>query len=171
MTKCRRNCRARSEGDLLRFESAVDESYERAAAGERSVDVPSILCVTVTMLNASILVRLSCNYFDKIAKGVCEPLSTFDLRTMNASRSSSWRRVMETRIISTGLHKTNQTQVTAPCLVRRVLQQTIYCFTLSGNSKLDTGCMRRRKERREFLQRTSDLLPGTCIRDPLYQPA
>ena len=63
---------------------------------ERGVDLPSIPCVTVTTSNASILVRLSCNFFTKTAKGVCEPASTFDLRTMNASSSSSWRRGMET---------------------------------------------------------------------------
>jgi hypothetical protein len=54
-TKCRCNCRARSEGELLHFESVVGESYERAVLGERSVDIPSIPCVTVTMSNASIL--------------------------------------------------------------------------------------------------------------------
>ena len=79
-TKHKRNCRARGEGELLRFESAAGESYERAVAGERSVNVPSIPCVTVTMLNASILVRLSCSFLTKIEKGVCEPASTFDLR-------------------------------------------------------------------------------------------
>lgn len=96
-TKRRRSCRARSEGELLRFESIrVDHERELRLLKE-VVNLPSIPWVTVTTSNASILVRLSCNFLTKIAKGVCEPTSTFDLRAMNASSSNSWRRAMETR--------------------------------------------------------------------------
>jgi hypothetical protein len=42
---------------------------------------------------------------------------------------------------------------------------------LCSDSEARYGRMRRRKERRESLQRTSDLLPGTCIGDPLDQLA
>ena len=59
-------------------------------------DLPSIPWVTVTTSNASIRVKLSCSFFTKIAKGVCEPTTVFDLRAVKASSSSSWRRAMET---------------------------------------------------------------------------
>ena len=45
VTERRRNCRAMSEGELLRLESAVGENYARAA--------PSKPCVTVTTSNVS----------------------------------------------------------------------------------------------------------------------
>ena len=78
---------------------------------------------------------------------------------------------METRGTSARAAKTKQTPLTAPCLVRRELQQTIY-HTALQRLKARYGRMGRRKERREFLQRTSDLRPpGTCIGDPLDQPA
>jgi hypothetical protein len=52
-------------------------------------DIPSIPWVTVTTSNASIRVKLSCNFFTKMAKGVCEPANAFDLRAVKASSSSS----------------------------------------------------------------------------------
>jgi hypothetical protein len=46
------------------------------------------------------LVRLSCNFLMKIAKGDCDPASTLDLRTLNvvSSHSGPWRRMMETEV-------------------------------------------------------------------------
>jgi len=93
-TRRRRNWRARSDGELLRFESMKDM---RKLTDQVGADVPSIPWVTVTTSNASIRVKLSCNFFTKMAKGVCEPASAFDLRAVKASSSSSWRRAMETK--------------------------------------------------------------------------
>lgn len=101
-TKRRRSCLARRDGELLRFESM---KYIRNQPGSTNRDnLPSIPWVTVTTSNASMRVKLSCNFFTKIAKGVCEPASAFVLRATKASRSSSWRRAMETNANQLNIH-------------------------------------------------------------------
>ena len=79
------------------FASNLQEVISIRVSFASTGNLPSIPWVTVTTSNASIRVKLSCSFFTKMAKGVCEPAIAFDLRAVKVSSSSSWRRAIGTK--------------------------------------------------------------------------
>ena len=57
-----------SDGELLRFES-MNDMRKLPAQKVGGDNIPSMPWVTVTTSNASIRIKLSCNFFMKMAKG------------------------------------------------------------------------------------------------------
>jgi hypothetical protein len=103
--KCRRSCQIRKASSSVLNPRAWDKSInhgpERDLRSRKKVasDYHPYLWVSDNV-ECLILVRLSCNFLMKIAKGDCDPASTLDLRTLNvaSSHSGSWRRMMETEV-------------------------------------------------------------------------